>query len=272
MAVPRRHRNNITLGAGHARFAPERDDDVIAALPFGDSPGFSLSVNTERLEDFDSDGPVAEQHLDVVTRVTRAFSITLKNISMRNLAWFAMGDLVDVEQDSDEVTSEPHLAVPGGYLQLGVTGSNPLGARLISDVEVTDGDMVTYVAGTDYDVDEERGQLLIVPDGAIAEAARQAPEGYAEIEVDYDAADAEWQRIATHGRGPIRGALHYVSDNTRGDNRVLYAPQVTLVPEGEMQMKSRTEVAQATFSVRVEVPDGGGSALYIDDQPVEVES
>ena len=65
-------------------------------------------------------------------------------------------------------------------------------------------------AGTDYNVDAERGRLQILADGAIAAG---------DVQVDYETAACTWTGIRSGASGELRGSLRVVSDNATGENR-----------------------------------------------------
>ena len=229
----------------------------------GDSPGFSLTVESESLEDWSSDGPIAEKDVDVAIRVNRSFSLTTKNISFDNLALFVIGQVADVTQASGSVQAEALDGVqPGRYYQLGAGATNPTGVRGISAVVVEDDTPVTpveFTEGDDYEVDLVLGRIYIVPGGAIAADTN--------LRVDYTRAANTRSQVTTDNMGAKYGRLRYVEDATFGEPRDVYGPFVQLKPTGELAFKSRDTVQQMGWEVSVQSPPGGGSALYIDGRP-----
>lgn len=229
----------------------------------GDSPGFSLTVENESIEDRSSDGPVAEKDVDVAIFVNRNFSLQTKNINVDNLALFVIGSVGTVTQTATPVVDEAIDGVqPGRYYQLGVSASNPTGVRGVTAVTVTDDTAVTtYVLDTDYELDAASGRIRIIPGGGIAADS--------DILVDYTPVANSRQQVTTDNLGAKYGRLRYIEDATfgQGHSHDVFAPFVQMKPDGELAMKSRDTVQQMGWTVSVLTPVTGGSALYFDGVP-----
>lgn len=254
------------LGAGRLFF--EQTDalgtpTLAGEVYLGDSPGFSLAVESESVEDFSSDGPIAEKDVDVAIRVTRSFNLTTKNISFDNLALFVIGTASTVTQAATPVVNEAINAVqPGRYYQLGATTANPTGVRSVTAVVVTDDTTptpVTYVLDTDYELDAALGRIRVIPGGAIVAGTN--------LLIDYTPAANTRDRVSSDSLGAKFGKLRYVEDATFGPARDVFAPFVQLKPTGELPFKSRDAVQQMGWSVSVQTPPAGGAALLIDGRP-----
>lgn len=256
-----RRTQNFVLGAGRLYFAElDATGNLLGEQYFGDTPGFTLSVNTENVQKWTTDGPIAELGAEATTRVTRESNIQVEDITDSLYEWFLIALQQSVSQSASTVTAEPiAAATQGRYYQLGQDASNPTGVRSVSNVVVTDAVPTTYVEGTDYEVDLDLGRIYIIPGGGIVDGTA--------LSVDYDVAAASRVQIASADTGAKRGALRFIADNTVGENRDLYAPQIQLRPNGELAMKSRDAWQQGQFSVSFERPPTG-SAVYIDGRAV----
>lgn len=255
-------KSNKVLGAGRL-FFEETDAQgvplVAGEVYLGDSPGFSLTITTESIEELSSDGPMAEVDIDRVTRINRNFSLTTKNINADNLAMFVIGDAAMVTQSATPVTGEAINGVlQGRYYQLGVSPSNPTGVRGVTSVTVQD-DAATpnsFTAGEDYELDAALGRIYIIPGGGIADDTN--------LELGYTPVAETRSQITTNNLGAKFGRLRYVEDATFGRPHDVYAPFVQMTPTGELAFKSRDTVQQVGWDVKAMVPPAGGSALYID--------
>jgi len=195
-----------------------------------------------------------------VLEVKRTGSLTCDNMSGTNVALFLSGSTGTITQAGASVTDEVINVIPGRYYQLGLGASTPVGARKVSAVAVTNSaGTTTYVAGTDYLLDADRGRLQILTTGTIVAG---------EIKVDYTKAATTWEGIRSGAAGELLGALLIASDDATGDQRDFYMPRVSLVPSGEIPVIAEgTDFAQMTFDVDVLKP-ANGEAIYVDGMPL----
>jgi len=251
------------LGAGRLYFSLY-DSDTQTFEPkryMGNTPGFTISIETETLEFVDSDNQVAVKEDEITTRLDRNASITCNNVSDENLALFLVANVATLSQASGTATVETITALSGRFYQLGVTAQNPTGVRNISNVTVEDagGGGTTYVEGTDYAVNASAGWVEILAGGGIADAAS--------LDVTYDNDQSDRTQITSDAVQPRSGELHYLSDNTRGPNRDLYAPFVEMRPNGELPFKSRDTWMEMSFNTTF-ITRPGFAPLYLDGRPV----
>lgn len=256
---------NIVLGAG-AVFFDEFDasGNLTGERYLAETPGFSLTVTSENLEDFSSDGPIAEKHLDVAIRVARDAALTLKDMSAANFAMFIIGDL---STKSTASGSETGTAINGGngvkqghWYQLGVSTTLPTGVRDITNVVIKDGVPTTYDLTDDYEVDLDLGRIYIVPGGGIADDTV--------LLADFDRTAASWEQVTSNDLGAKTGALRFVANNTSGANKDLYLPSIVLRPDGEFAFKSRDTVQQMGFAIGINNPGDGRAAVYLNGRAV----
>jgi hypothetical protein len=253
---------NYVLGAGKLYFALEdANGNLLGERYFGNTPGFTISIESENLELFDSDGPIAEKVEDVQTQITRQITLTANDIGDDNLGLFVNGDLETVASSAGSVTDERHTVSQGLIYQLGQSGSNPTGVRAVTNVVVNtdpDGTPTPATLGTDYTVDLETGRLEIVVGGGIDNE---------EIGVDYDTVVGSRVRIVSSSLAAKTGALRFIAENTRGKNRDVYIPRIQLRPNGEFAWKSRDTWQEMQFSGEA-TKRGNLAAVYIDGRQV----
>lgn len=254
--------NKYTIPRGRVFFNPINiaTDEYLGELYMGNCPSLGLSIETEKAEHYSSETGLREKDASVVLEVKRTGSLTCDNMSGTNVALFLSGSTGTITQAGASVTDEVIDVIPGRYYQLGLGVSTPVGARKVSAVVVTNSaGTTTYVAGTDYMLDADRGRLQILATGTIVAG---------EIKVDYTKAATTWEGIRSGAAGELLGALRIVSDNATGDQRDFYMPRVSLVPSGEIPVIAEgTDFAQMTFDADVLKP-ANGEAIYVDGMPL----
>lgn len=254
--------NKYTIPRGRVFFNPinTATDEYLGELYMGNCPSLGLSIETEKAEHYSSETGLREKDASVVLEVKRTGSLTCDNMSGTNVALFLSGSTGTITQAGASVTDEVIDVIPGRYYQLGLGASTPVGARKVSAVVVTNSaGTTTYVAGTDYLLDADRGRLQILATGTIVAG---------EIKVDYTKAATTWEGIRSGAAGDLLGALRIVSDNATGDQRDFYMPRVSLVPSGEIPVIAEgTDFAQMTFDADVLKP-ANGEAIYVDGMPL----
>lgn len=262
------HTNNYVLGRGElyfAQFAPG------TATPggeryIGNTPEFNMTLEEEELEHFNSDAGVREQDDSISLETTRSGSFVTDNIDPKNLALYFFGSHNIKVVTGATVNAEAHLNVEQGlYYQLGTGANNPAGVRGLAlwstgpNVNVLvqdDADVVTYIEGTDYEVDMTLARIYIIPGGNITDGD--------EIHVSYKTATKNRAQVIS-GSSAIQGALRFVAVNPKGDNVDFYMPKVSVSPNGDYNLKGE-EWQQIPFSVKI-LKKAGQEAIYADGRP-----
>jgi hypothetical protein len=258
MALNERTQNYV-LGAGKIYFAPEGSE---AERYLGDSPGISLTVESESIEVYDSDGPTAEKIVDHPTKVTRKVSLSVRDVNKENLALFLGGDSSTHTQTSSSVTGESingaaALAADRTY-QLGVASGNPVGVRGMTSVTITKG-ATTYVLDTDYELDAALGRIRVLSGGALV--------GTTAVLANYTRTANTRTRAESSDTVGVRGKLTFIADNSSGDNRDLVAPLCVLKPSGEFALKSRDTIQEMSFECELLKRDTATAMIYVDGRP-----
>ena len=110
-------------------------------------------------------------------------------------------------------------------------GSATTGTPLI--LVQDDADTITYVAGTDYEIDttlkdDHIGRIKVLADGSIADGDT--------IHVTYGYAAAVYSKIKAFKQTVIEGMLRFVSDNPAGTQQQLEVWRCSLTPSGDTAM------------------------------------
>ena len=241
--------------------AVDASNNPLGEVYLGDTPGFTLNVETESLDDYSSDGPIAEKHLSIATRITRRASLTCKNVSFDNLARFFIGTASEVAQTATPVVDENVGAVKvGRFYQLGVTTAKPQGVQDVTGVTITGAaGTPTFVLDTDYELDATNGRFKVLS---------AAMESETNVLVDYTPVAGTVDMVTSSNVGAQFGSLRYVGDETAGPNRTMFITRVQLKPSGEFAVKSRETPQQIGFEAEALVPlDAGQAALYVNGLP-----
>lgn len=253
--------NEYKLGKGKAfiDLLDASGNSIEGERYLGNTPGFSVTVDSQTLEHYSSEAGISEKDAEVLQQVSRTINITFDSMSRENLALFVSGSLADITQGTGSVTSEAHNGVKQGYFyQLGQDSSNPSGVRSVSSVVVNgSGGTPTYVEGTDYNVDLTLARIEIIAGGGISDGD--------DLEIDYDLDAVGWEQVAATSAAAVSAAIRFIADNPTGENDDMYIPLCNVRPTGELPMIG-TDWQQAQLECEALKPSSG-AAIYIDGRP-----
>ena len=251
---------NYTLGRGKVYFARFITGQTPGPFRYiGNTPEFNLTIESETLDHFCSDEGIREKDDSVPLEVTRSGTIVCDDIQAENVALFFFGVTDVLTTVADTAIAEAFAAVLSDmHYQIGLTPSNPVGVRGVTNVVIKDNitPATVYVAGTDYVLDAARGMFHVVPGGAMVGKA---------VDITYDISGSTQERILS-GSEPVEGAMRYLENNPRGVNRDMFLPFVKITPNGDLALKG-DEWRQIPFSLEALKP-GVGEAIYINGQPI----
>lgn len=263
---------NYVLGRGRVQFDRYTPAQIAAGLTaltrgegeryIGNTPAFSLSSSSDDLDHYSSEGGIRVKDDSVQLQLDRSGSFECDNIDQENIALYFLGEAstqtqVAATDETDEITVKQ-----GMFYQLGATASNPSGVRIVSNVTVGKGVGfgTNVVAANNWEIDEARGQIYILP------GAPDIPDNTL-IEVEYDIADATRERVVS-ATTSIYGAIRFKADNPKGQNKDYYLPYVKLAPDGDFALKG-DDWQKMTFTMQVLIKPGLAAAMYVDGQAVE---
>lgn len=225
---------------------------------FGNTPSLSLTMESETLDHFDSDGGVRVKDDSVLLELNRTGTFTTDNIDVENVALFLLGTASVLAQSAGSVVDEAIADVKQDrYYQIGATVGNPAGVRGITAVTVKVG-AATKAVGTDYTVDLTLGQIYVVPGGTIVDGE--------DLLVSYTRSANSRSRIVTAANATIDGALRFVATNPKGTLLDYYMPYVRLSPNGEYALKG-DEWQQISFNLDIQKLDDNTESIYVDGRP-----
>jgi hypothetical protein len=225
---------------------------------FGNTSAFSLTIESQTLDHFDSDSGIRVKDDSVLLELNRTGSFTTDNIDPENVALFLLGTSSVLAQASGSVVDEAIANVkPDRYYQIGATTVLPAGVRDVSAVTVKVG-ATTKTLGTDYTVDLTLARVYIVPGGTILADD--------DILVSYTKTAKSRVQIITAANATIDGALRFEATNPKGTLLDYYFPYVRLSPNGEYALKG-DEWQQISFNLDVQKLDDTTEAIYVDGRP-----
>jgi hypothetical protein len=198
----------------------------------GNSPELSMSQDEETLDHYSSDSGIKVKDATVELQNDQSMSFSLDDISKGNLAMWFRGEAQDnaVSAVVDGTTTVDAVAL-GSYIQLGLTAGDPIGARNVSGIvmtNVTQANAVVAEAGN-FEVDAVTGRIYILED------APDIDEGD-ELSIVYDAAVGT-EEIVIAQNEIIEGRMIFISDNAAGENRDYIWPYVRVRPDGDLALK-----------------------------------
>lgn len=255
--------NNYVLGRGKVFFDPYTPGtkNTTGERYLGNTPEFGLTIESEKLDHFNSDEGVRVKDESVLLELNRTGSFTCDNIDPENIALFFLGD-VDTVTDAGVSNGTFTItgAVGGRWYQIGVSNNNPTGVRKVSIDSVVDDATPTpnsLSATTDYVLDADLGRIYIVPNGR-ADGKN--------ITITYDTTANTRTQIVTAANAEVEGALRFIAYNAQGDQLDYYMPYVRLTPSGDFALKG-DEWQVLSFDVEILKKDDN-EAIYIDGRAV----
>lgn len=253
-----------TLGRGEVHFAKYKAGTQTPEgyRYLGNSPEWSLTLETQNLDHYSSDRGVREKDKSIPLEVSRSGSLVLDEIKMDNLALFLFSSTGSQSVTQASATAQTYAipdAEPGLVYQIGETTSNPNGVSGLATTgfSVASG-ATTYDPVDDYIIDSERGLLTIVEGGAIVSGT--------DLTVTYGVRATSFNRIVS-GSTKVEGALMYIENNPTGENKVWKFPNVTLAPNGDLNFKG-DEWQQIPLTVEVLKKSAAVEAIYVNGLPV----
>lgn len=258
---------NIVLGSGHIYFDEfSSSGKLTGEVYLSETPGFEVAMASDSIDVDSSDTPFSEVIASIATKIARSATLTVKSMSADVYRLFLVGEVSQNSVPSGASTNDPinneQGVTKGKWYQLGISSTERTGTRNITSLNIHDkGSTSPYTKVDDYIEDLSLARIYIVPGtaGAIADGTV--------IEADFTESASTWEEISSQDTGIKRGAIRYIADNTFGENRDLYLPDVFLKPSGSLAFKSRDTVQEVSFDISISRPSDGSSAVYLNGRP-----
>lgn len=118
--------------------------------------------------------------------------------------------------------------------------------------------LITLVLNTDYSVDEDLARVYVLPAARLSASGGQWTFGYTKTAVTRET-------VTTGTLTSVSGALRFIAYPAKGTPRDLYAPNVTLAPSGDWQLKADDPAyAEISWEVTFNLGINDEPALIID--------
>lgn len=257
---------NYTVGRGEVHFARFKSgtQTPMGYRYIGNTPEFSLTLESQTLDHYNSDRGIREKDASVTIEVARSGSIVADEILAENIAMFLFG-AVDTVSTAGGAATETLTGVKLGQgYPLGVSDADPVGALMIdypgedtSLFKATDTTATTtYEAGTDYVYNQNTGLFTPLEGGAIVADS--------EVKLTYTELAYSHERIMS-GSEPVAGALKFVTFNPIGKQYNWNLPSITIRPNGDYNLKG-DEWQQIPYSFEI-LRKGSLEAVYVNGAP-----
>lgn len=255
---------NYTLGRGELHFGQFRPNTQIPMgfLYLGNTPEFNLTIESERLDHFNSDRGVREKDDSVILQSNRTGSLTTDNISPDNVSYFFLGEALTttVTAATGRTDTFADIELRRSY-QLGITDATPSGARKVASVVVANDATptpATYVLGTDYVVDLDAAIVTPLEGGTLVDGTN--------LVITYNLEASTRDRVISKSQ-TIEGALQYRARNPKGLQIDYLMPWVQVSPNGDFAIKAE-EWQALPFTLEI-LKKGNLEAIYADGRPYE---
>lgn len=224
-------------------------------LLFGNVPNLSIIENVTQIVrtsyQRDSRGSALETHGD---RQPAVLNLTSDEFNTQILSIVLLGDTVNVTQASGSITDESVVVRHGAWVKLA--------SEQVSNVVVTEDQEVapvTYVLGTDYEINARLGMIRALAGGAITDGQT--------VILAYDAAAVTKERIRG-GLMPsgVPAELFLDGINVRTGQAIhLTVPRASLFPNGEIALlNGETSFQQFQATATIERVIGETADYYLD--------
>ncbi|QWR77045.1 phage tail tube protein [Candidatus Magnetomonas plexicatena] len=191
----------------------------------------------------------------VITGYKQSLEFTLSDYTKETLRLAFLGDNENLVQLSGSVTNEEITAYMGKYTKLAYRNvkSTPMDAVVTAATDPS----VTYVAGTDYEVDYETGRIYTIEEGGIGDAQKL------KVDYSYDALTASITSISTNKR--IEAFVRFIGlDRVNRRSCELELLKASITPVSEIDLISN-KFTELKFSGEVlTTDDGTGRFLFKD--------
>lgn len=258
---------DYTIGRGEvhfARFLPGTTTRT-GYRYLGNTPEFSLTLESETLDHYNSDRGIREKDASVTIEVTRSGTIATDEINNENVSMFLFSaNGAEVITSAGGAVTGYAIAdvIPGQSYPLGVDAADPVGALSIAypgtgptAFAVKKGATV-FAAGDDYVYTPASALLKIIDGGAILKGD--------DITVDFTELVYSYELVKS-GSEPVTGALKFVTYNPIGPDRIFTFPYVSISPNGDWNLKG-DEWQQLPLNFEI-LRLGDLEAIYMNGAP-----
>ncbi len=179
-------------------------------------------------------------------------TLALRDVPTEVLAMALGGSVVDVNETAQTVTDESVTAKLGRWVDLQYRNINA------GSVVVTDsGGTITYLEGTDYEINYHLGLIRAIEGGAITDGQS--------LLVDYATSAVTGKRITAMTRSQFKCRILVDGVNMADDNKQVHAEiyRATLTADGEIDLLAEEHLT-VSFTGTMETPAGKSEPYTLD--------
>lgn len=220
-------------GGGELSFVPIVNGVLGTEIDFGQTENVSFNVTTSSITHDNTETCTTFEDENILSKVTGKLTIETIEISPDNLERAYLG-----AKTSNTIALGTSVADTVTFTALDTPYY--IGVKFLSNVVVKDsGDTTTYVEGTDYTINLDKGMITALSGGGISAGAT--------CNLTYD--NASYNDITIEGfiQSKLEGKLIFKSCANNGLNYVYTFHKVSLLASGDFNLKSSTEFAKLSF-------------------------
>ena len=246
-------------GGGELKFTPIVDGVVGTQVDFGQTENVSFTTAVETITHDNTESCTTFEDMVLLKKVTGDMTIETLEISPEMLERAFLGKLNRVETASatGTATTVDIVALDTKY--------SVDGKKFLSNVVVKNSDdSVTYVEGTDYTVDYNKGLLTALSGGGISAGDT--------VDVTYDNAQYDDIDIQGFTDSKLEGILVFESCAGNGLNYTYTFHRVSLNASGDYSLKSPTDFVKLSFKGKMlasELVTGSGMSKLFKIESAE---
>ncbi len=228
-------------------------DPAFGWRDLGNSPEFTLSIETEKLEHKSSRAGLQVVDKEVILSQKMSIAFSIDEFNDDNLALWSQGATAthtNVAIAGFSIQTVTTNIIQGNWYDIQAGGSSGERAydTLATDVTVEDGAMGAAVKDTDYVLDEKMGRIQVIEGSAVLTDA-----GTMKLTLAAEAGAAVVEEVQGLTGGQVLVAVKFIAENPASSNkqREYQFHSVTLASEGDVALIG-DEFATMGFSGAVE--------------------
>ncbi len=221
-------------GGGALYFTPIVDGSYTVEEDFGQTENVAFTTEQETLTHDNTEECVTFEDINILQKVTGELTIDTLEISPKMLTRAFLG--------TQYVSTVPLGTAQTASVTITTLGeSYDIGTKYLSNVIVKDEtDTETYVEGTDYTVNYDKGSITGIDGGGISAGDI--------INITFDNAEYDSLRIEAFMNSKLEGRLRFEGCSSSGLNYVYTFHKVSLLASGDFNLKSPTEFQTLSFT------------------------
>ena len=213
---------NYLLGRGKLYLARLVDGVNMGEMDVGNVTAFTVNPAVEMLDHFESMSGVKDKDMSVVTTIGMTGKFTTDEYSRNNLMLALFGSTEQtIQQATGHQINAPILARLDKWVKLPHRNLDAASV-VVTNVAGT----VTYILGTDYNVDTDVGRIFAIDGGAITEGQT--------LHVDYNYNSTEYPLVEAIETDGIECLVRFVGDPQSGPVYEAELWRVSMKPASEL--------------------------------------